>query len=281
MARLITCIITIIGVAGLSAGVFAAPVAVQSTSTNIVCEEGCLLPPTGLIGWWPGDGNANDIQLGNDGTPEGGATFSAGFVGRAFHFDGNTAYIDVPDSPALHAIQSAVTVEAWINPQLSPSGAGFIVARRDPVVSEGFSLFINNDGYLRAQLQTSAYLDVDSTNPVIVFDGKWKHVALTADAVTGIVVLYLNGVPVELNFNGSISGLFADVSHLFIGQREGLDASEGAGGALNYKGLIDEVGVYNRALSAVEIRAIFSARTRGKCKPSGDNSYKLIGAESP
>ena len=105
---------------------------------------------------------------------------------------------------------------------------------------------------------------------MIVYDGKWKHVALTADAVTGIVLLYLNGVPVELNFNGSISGLFADVSHLFIGQREGSDTPEGAAGALNFKGLIDEVGVYNRALSAVEIRAIFNARTRGKCKPNGD-----------
>src|ERR1700734_2651895 len=95
MARLITCMITMITLASLSVGIFAAPVAVPSTFTSIVCEEGCLLPPTGLIGWWPGDGNAKDIQLGNDGTVESGATFSAGLVGRAFHFDGNNAYINV------------------------------------------------------------------------------------------------------------------------------------------------------------------------------------------
>jgi hypothetical protein len=84
MALLISCIITVISFAGLSVGIFAAPVAAQSTSTSILCEEGCLLPPAGLIGWWPGDGNAKDIQLGNDGTLETGATFSAGLVGRAF-----------------------------------------------------------------------------------------------------------------------------------------------------------------------------------------------------
>src|SRR5277367_2868315 len=145
--------------AGLTLGMSAMPASSHDSLPGRLCEGGCLLPPTGLIGWWPGDGNAKDIQLGNDGTLENGATFSAGLVGRAFHFDGNNAYINVPDSPALHAIQSAVTVEAWINPQLSPSGAGFIVARRDPLVSEGFSLFVNNDGYLRAQLQTSGYLD--------------------------------------------------------------------------------------------------------------------------
>ena len=66
---------------------------------------------------------------------------------------------------------------------------------------------------------------------------------------------------------GSIGGQFANVSHLFIGQRQTLDTPEGAQGALLYKGLIDEVELYNRALSATEIDAIYRAGSRGKCKP--------------
>ena len=41
-----------------------------------------------MIGWWPGDGNANDIMGSNDGTPVNGATFAAGLIGQAFSLDG-------------------------------------------------------------------------------------------------------------------------------------------------------------------------------------------------
>src|SRR5215472_599678 len=100
------------------------------------CQTGCLLPPTGLLGWWPGDGNANDIQLGSNGTLMNGATFAPGLVRQAFSFDGFSAFVKVPDTPALHAVTTAVTVDAWINPQPPPAGFGWIFARRDPFVSE-------------------------------------------------------------------------------------------------------------------------------------------------
>ena len=48
----------------------------------------CTPPPTGLVSWWPGDGNPNDIQDSNDGTLQNGVTFAAGKVGQAFSFDG-------------------------------------------------------------------------------------------------------------------------------------------------------------------------------------------------
>jgi len=63
--------------------IFAAIVLVvqaRDTPSNTSCE-GCVLPPVGLIGWWPGDGNAIDIQLGNNGTLMNGAGFI--FSGRS------------------------------------------------------------------------------------------------------------------------------------------------------------------------------------------------------
>ena len=44
----------------------------------------CIAPPTGLVSWWPGDGNTNDIQGSNIGTLMGSATYAAGLVGQAF-----------------------------------------------------------------------------------------------------------------------------------------------------------------------------------------------------
>src|SRR5215471_11038156 len=62
----------------------------------------CASPPSGLVGWWPAEGNANDIIGTNNGTLLGGATASAaGMVGNTFTFDGTNSYVRITDSPAL------------------------------------------------------------------------------------------------------------------------------------------------------------------------------------
>src|SRR5262249_51337935 len=48
----------------------------------------CVTPPSGMVAWWPGDGNTNDIKSNNNGALQNGATFAAGKVGQAFSFDG-------------------------------------------------------------------------------------------------------------------------------------------------------------------------------------------------
>ena len=103
----------------------------------------------------------------------------------------------------------------------------------------------------------------------VEFNGEWKHVALTADTNSGQINLFLNGEPVPSFVSwGSptLTGVFADVSHLFIGQCQGSDTTEGEVGAMRYKGLIDEVGFYNRALTPAEIRAIYVVGHKGRCK---------------
>jgi hypothetical protein len=62
----------------------------------------CVQPPAGLVSWWPGDGNAQDIIGPNDGTLQGGTTFGPGMVGRAFRFDGVDDYVQVPHHPWLN-----------------------------------------------------------------------------------------------------------------------------------------------------------------------------------
>src|SRR5215471_7984053 len=76
----------------------------------------CVQPPSGLVSWWPGDGNAQDIIGGNSGTITGNVTFAAGNVGQAFSFvKGSASGVVVPSSASLNLAD--LTIEAWVNVQ--------------------------------------------------------------------------------------------------------------------------------------------------------------------
>ncbi|MCL5096054.1 MAG: hypothetical protein M1608_00665 [Candidatus Omnitrophica bacterium] len=69
--------------------------------------SGCVVPPAGLVGWWPGDGNADNL-VGPSGTLENSAGFAAGQVGQAFDLDGQTQYV----ATDLDAANNTITQEA-------------------------------------------------------------------------------------------------------------------------------------------------------------------------
>ncbi len=70
--------------------------AVATLAVNLVAP--CVSSPAGLIGWWPGDGNANDIAGTNHGALQGSATANtAGVAGSAFKLNGTNGYVQIPD----------------------------------------------------------------------------------------------------------------------------------------------------------------------------------------
>jgi len=85
----------------------------------------CSPPPSGMVGWWPGDGNANDIIGGNNGTfigSTGSVTFVPGEVLQALSFNG-TGFVQVqPPKRDPTNIKGDLTIEAWINPATAIRG---------------------------------------------------------------------------------------------------------------------------------------------------------------
>lgn len=69
---------------------------VTLASFNNTSPTQCVPPPAGLVSWWPGDGNADDIVGTNHSTLAGGATFVPGIVGDAFSFP-PSGYVDIGD----------------------------------------------------------------------------------------------------------------------------------------------------------------------------------------
>lgn len=83
---------------------------VLTASANLT---NCTPPPTGLVSWWRGEGNALDQVGGNSGVMLNGAGFDTGIVGQAFRFNGSSnSYVEVADSPNLR-LTNALTIECW------------------------------------------------------------------------------------------------------------------------------------------------------------------------
>jgi hypothetical protein len=73
----------------------------------------CVQAPTGLVSWWPGDGDALDIVGGNNGMLQNGATFAAGMVWQAFVFDGIDDKVVINSAFPFHNPGGA-TLDFWL-----------------------------------------------------------------------------------------------------------------------------------------------------------------------
>ncbi len=231
--------------------------------TNNDQPTSCLPPPPGLISWWPGDGNANDIKDSNHGTLVNGATFTQGMVGQAFSFDGIDDYVDIGTPSNLNTL-SSITLDAWVH-RLGP-GVGNFPEFNVIVGKAGLSGQSTSDGwYLRWIDGMPEFAIVASDNSInqavgsVLPNGVWHHIAGTFDGSTRVMRLYVNGdLVVEKIITG---GLPINSVPVRIGLSSNPFAPE------PFNGMIDEVEIYGRALSQSEIQTIFNAGGAGKCKP--------------
>jgi len=209
---------------------------------------------SGLVGWWKGDGNALDQAGGNDGTPQNGTTFVAGKVGQAFKFDGMNDYVTIKNA-ALVANNNASTVNAWVYPTsfgsadtiiYSENNGGTIYELR--VTNQGIS------GFCIWRTDVAGNWKCASAASPIQLNA-WSHIAGTLDA-SGMK-LYVNGVPAGTNAANRPSD--AVVVEVDLGR------GANAGGMYYFNGSIDDVQIYNRALTAQEISDIYNAGSAGQC----------------
>ena len=233
----------------------------------------CVEPPAGLVGWWPADGTADDVTGGNDGTLMGGATFAPGKVGQAFFLDGVDAFVNAGNAPNLRVSAGDFTVEAWVlfnalshppgaNRDDAPPGDVSIVDKMSTrgVNADGWRLLKQADnrfwfclgGGIGNRCQEPAFTLFSAT---VATTGVWYHLAAVKSATS--FSLYVNG---QLQDSRSPVPNFMD---LHVGDlRIGANALQGT----HLNGLIDEVAIYDRALSSSDIQAIFLAGSHGKCK---------------
>ncbi|MGI9106685.1 MAG: FG-GAP-like repeat-containing protein, partial [Pyrinomonadaceae bacterium] len=218
----------------------------------------CVAPPANMTAWYPGDGNANDIQGGNNGSLFNGATFAAGKVEQAFSFDGVDDFASFGNTVGNFGA-SDFTVDFWINStslrqeevlgnRVDCSGGNFLSIRKGS--GGGLSVEVDNFG--------SGYIPLNST--VNISDGAYHHIAVVRQGAT--LALYIDG---RLDTSGTAAdGIVANInnSNNFIAGT----GSCGEFGQANFTGQLDEIEIFNRAISQTEIQSIFNADSAGKCK---------------
>jgi hypothetical protein len=199
----------------------------------------CVNPPSNLVSWWPGDGNASDIIGPNDGTLYNGTTFAPGKVGQAFSFDGFDDEMVAPGTNFDDLQQ--LTIDAWVKHNSLPTGEIMIY-----VMMNGKAVLRYDGGNGPQQLHffliTDGGLEHIRVNNALQV-GVFHHVAGTYDG--SVMRLYLDGAEVG--------------SHVVSGTVE-----DGAGVSFSstvepFDGLLDEVEIYNCDLSASQIQAIYVA----------------------
>jgi Concanavalin A-like lectin/glucanases superfamily/Immunoglobulin domain len=223
--------------------------AVENTASTVNPPASCDPPPSGLVSWWAAEGNALDQIGGNNGTLVGNTIYGPGKVAQGFAFDGDGDGVQIGSATNLE-LQN-FTIETWIK-RASPSVVSFSSGTSAIIFgygTGGYLFFLDTLGDLTfCQLGNPA----DVSGPAIT-DTNLHHVAVTKIGST--IVFYLDGVayPVSAyNVNFTFTGGPA------IGC---LPTSEDD----SFLGTIDELSFYNRALSALEIQAIYNAGSEGKC----------------
>lgn len=235
------------------------PIAVTTAQTS------CAPPPPGLVSWWPAGNHTFDIQDGNHATLVNGATYATAKVGPGFSLDGVDDRVEIPDAANLKPAN--VTVSAWVKfnaldtPGASTAGLQYIVFKRNSRTSlfEGYSLSkrrVSGTDRLEFVVASASGVQVVALSTTAVTAGQLYHVAGTYDGTTAR--LYVNGVLESQQFAGF--PLDYGTRPVFIGSTE-----ESWNGRLN--GVVDELQLFNRALTITEIQALSNADSTGQCKP--------------
>lgn len=214
----------------------------------------------GLVGWWKlddGTGTSATDSSSNalTGTLNNGPTWVNNCPrNKCLNFVGaSTQNISITDNAALKP--SSVSIAAWVNPTTTATLASLV--EKGSSFSAGYGIFITTDPYL-CGLLTVAGGNASGSSTTNMTAGIWKHVAMTYDGTN--FKLYINGVSevvqggASCGINSNTGAITNDTLNLTIGARTST--------LFPYNGQIDDVRVYNRALTAQEVKDLYMSGVR-------------------
>ena len=223
-----------------------------------------------LVALWTfdeGSGNAvlDSSGFGNHGTLFDNVTWAPGMYGAALQLDGDAGHVEVPFSDSLALLnQGDFTIAAWMRLNEVPLPTNRIVLQQGDLNGTGRTLlFVYTDNEVRTYAggaPTGAGVGVEA--------GVWIHAAVvvTEQGVTDLIQMYVNGEPAGVP-NDQL-GMEDSQGTYFIGSHKNLNNV--------WDGLIDDLRIYNRALSAEEIRAMVPPQVKAREPDPADGDVTVV-----
>jgi hypothetical protein len=221
-------------------------------ATAPTCGQG---DTAGMVSYWNAEGNANDVMGINNGTPSGAVSYTTGKVGQGFAFNGVSGLVNIGDNPSLRPSQ--FTVMTWFKPILPVSPAGWQVFGFHPAnmnVGNAWTIVANADGHYDFRMWPGTFKVISAPANSVV--ASWTYLAGTFDGST--MKFYINGtligsMPSGSSYNSQLCGIT-------IG---GCSICGGCGNSPSVNGIMDEVAIFNRSLSATEVQTLYDKTKTG------------------
>jgi hypothetical protein len=228
-------------------------VATISLATATMAQVPNYVPTNGLVGWWPFNGNAND-ESGNgfNGTASNVSPVNDRFSNpnSAYSFNGNNSKIDI-----LNFTQNpqSFSINLWFNASVNGmAGTNEIMHRCEPTDRFNYCWNLSwgiqsNQNYLHSILNTNMGASVDQSGSNLPINS-WQMATMTFDGTSKKI--FINGVLADsTNLQGQIID-YTNKTGIFVGYDSQMDY---------FNGKIDDIGIWNRALTAQEITNLFNS----------------------
>jgi hypothetical protein len=220
---------------------------------------------TGLKGYW--SFNGKDISgttaydqsgAGNNGTLTNSPTKVIGKLGQGLSFDGVDDEVSIADQVALRPGSGSWSVSVWAKPSNTSQNSGIVTKRQTSGAFEQWGVAVCGTDNCSASGKKITFIMRESLSNHRYFittsdvaDGNWHHIVAVANSGANTLMFYIDGVAVA--GSQTTSGSWPTIDNT--------DAMKiGSSNGSNYmNGLIDEVRLYNRALSASEITTLYNS----------------------
>ncbi len=195
--------------------------------------------------------------------------FAGGQVGRAFLLNGGSSWARIPANQNLDVGKGdGLTISVWIKPPTSTPFTPFLeweITKQKNAVHLWLGHLPQDRGVLFGNVgDTQGNTHSLCSAPGTVVSGRFQHIALTCDKASGIGRLFVNGHIVAEESLGVFTPHTSD--DLFISRRPSDQPGDWTYNTFS-AGLLDEVAIYNRALSTEEIKSICLEDNHGEPLP--------------
>jgi len=278
MKKIYSVILTLLSL--IASGYAQSPFKISQRDTTISCNSNINLSigglkqnivNSGLVGYYPMNGNANNIVNSSFNGTVTNASLTTDRFGKnnsAYSFNGISSHISVVSGFGIDT--GSMTIMCWAKPDNSSIFDHCLISLYNNQIYVDYNIRFLNDSMLNC-IRNKPCIGDNFVGKATHIKNQWNFIAATYNTVTDTIKCYMNGKFVGARLaNGNGTACYATTSRLTIG------ADFSLGSNTRYKGLIDDVMIYNRELNSNEINQNYGSEPNSILWSTSDTVVSII-----